>query len=332
MNTLRSSLLVLLALGEAALVAQTQVIPADFATTEAPTSTAFPFGLSTAARVQYLYGAQETGLASPMFVQSLNLRANNTSTNVAKTGISLQISLSTTATTVGTASSTFAANHGPNLVVAYARKPTNLAATSPQQPVGGFGGPFVLDTPFVYDPAAGNLLIDFDVASQPAGTWAMDTPYTTAGTHASAGTGCGGLVASSSGGALGGPLTLSLSGAAPLQPATLFVGLSLLPAPLPIPGTNSCFLYQDIVASASTTISATGAASMPFTVPADARLRGGVLQWQWAALNASFGLDTSATRTTTLSSWVVLRVHNTSSNVSPTGTVQNYVGIVIELG
>lgn len=331
MNTLRSSLLVLLALGEAALVAQTQVIPADFAATEASASTAFPFGLSNAARVQYLYGAEETGLASPMFVQSLNLRANGSSSNVAKTGISLQISLSTTATTIGTASSTFAANHGPNLVVAYARKPTNLPATV-SQPIGPYGGPFVLDTPFVYDPAAGNLLIDFDVASQPAGTWSMDTPFTTAGTHASFGTGCGGLVASSSGGALGGPLTLSLSGAAPLQPATLFVGLSLLPAPLPIPGTNSCFLYQDIVASASTTISATGAASMPFTVPADAGLRGGVLQWQWAALNASFGLDTSATRTTTLSSWVVLRVHNTSSNVSPTGTVQNYVGIVIELG
>lgn len=315
----------------AGLLAQTQVIPADFATAEAPSSTNFPFGLSSAARVQYLYGAQETGLAFPMFVQSLNLRANGTSTNLAKSGISLQISLSTTAVTVGTASATFANNHGANVQVAYTRKPTNLAATTTQTP-GQYGGPFVLDTPFVYDPSAGNLLIDFDVASQPAGAWPMDTPYTTAGTHVNIGTACGSVGATSSGGALGGTLVTSMSGGVAYNPGVVLAGLMLWQPPIPIPGTTNCFLYQDVVASASVTLSATGAASLTLAVPPDASLRGVVLYSQWAAINAAFGLDMSQSRGSTLSSWVVLRVHNTTSNTSGTGTVQNYVGIVIELG
>ncbi len=314
----------------ASLAAQTQVVPADFATVEAPSSTNFPFGLSSAARVQYLYGAQETGLVFPMFVQSLNLRANGTSTNLAKSGISLQISLSTTTATVGTASTTFANNHGANLVVAYTRKPTNLAATTPQSP-GQYGGPFVLDTPFVYDPGTGNLLIDFDVASQPAGSWPMDTPYTTAGVHATVGTACGSVSATSSGGALGGTLVTSMSGGVANNPGVVLAGFMQWPSPIPIPGTTNCFLYQDVVASASVALSATGTASLTLAVPPDATLRGVVVYTQWAAINAAFGLDMSQSRRSTLSSWVVLRVHNTTSNTSGTGTVQNYAGIVIEL-
>lgn len=102
--------------------------------------------------MQYVYAAAETGFTTPVLIRSLNLRANNTSTNVAKSNIDLQISMSTTATTVGTASTTFASNHGPNLSVAYTRKLTSIAATTPSTPVGHMLVRW-LDVPFLYDPA-----------------------------------------------------------------------------------------------------------------------------------------------------------------------------------
>ncbi|HLU40526.1 MAG TPA: hypothetical protein VK081_14170 [Planctomycetota bacterium] len=309
----------------------TQVIPADFATTEAGSSTAWPFGLGSACRIQYLYGAGETGLNAPVTIRSLNLRANGGAANVAKNNIDLEISLSTTSVTVGTASTTFANNHGPNLTVAYVRKMTSVQATMATTP-GQYTGPLMLDVPFPYDPAAGNLLIDYDIASQPAGTWTHDTPFTTAGTHTAVGTSCGGLSASSTGGVLGGSLTLSMSGGVANNPAVLLVGTTVLPTPVPVPGSPGCFLYQDFPVTIPMPLSATGAASLPLSVPPLSFYRGAVILSQWGAANASLGIETTQTRQSTLASWVVLRVHNTSSNTSPTGTVQNYVGIVTELG
>lgn len=322
-----SSLLVLSAIAPA----QTQVIPADFATTEAPSSTNFPFGLSTPARVQYIYGARETGLPTAMFIRTLNLRADGASAHLQKNNIDLQISMSTTPVTVGTASSTFSANHGSNLTVVYTRKLTTLGATAAGSP-GGYGGTLVLDTPFFYDANAGNLVIDFDVQSQPAGSWPMDTPYTTAGTHTNFGTACGNLSATSSGGALGTAANFGVSGGVPNNPAVLLLGTTQIPGGIPLPGSPGCFLYNDVLASVATTLSALGAANIPLTVPPAPGLRGLTLHSQWAALNANFVFQTSQTRSVTLASWVVLRVHDTTSNTSLTGTVQNYVGIVIELG
>lgn len=314
----------------ASLASQTQVIPADFATIGAASSTAWPFGLSTPCRLQYLYGADETGLAGPVTIRSINVRGNETSTNVAKTGIDLQISMSTTATTVGTASGTFANNHGANLAVVYVRKLTNIAATVPQNP-GQYGGVLMLDTPFVYNPAAGNLIIDFDIASQPAGAWSHDTPFTTAGTHASVGTSCL-PTATSSGGALGGTLTLGMSGGVPNNPAVLVIGTTLFGTPIPVPGNPACLLYHTLDVLLPATLSGTGAASIAIPVPPQRALRGAILYSQWGAVNAAVNIDTTGARRSTLASWVVLRVHNTASNTSATGTVQNYVGIVIELG
>jgi hypothetical protein len=325
----RSSSVLLFA---SALAAQTQVIPATFATTAAASSTGFPFGGSTPARVQYLYGAAETGLSAPVVIRTLNLRAQENSTFAAKANIDLQISLSTTAVTVGTATSTFANNHGANVSVAYVRKLTSLNAVTPTTP-GGFGGAWPLDVPFPYDPAAGNLLVDFDVASQPAGSWSMDTPFTTAGTHVTQGTGCNGAAASSTGGALGGPLTFTLSaGGTPNGVALLLAGFNLFPAPIPVPGSPGCNVYNDFPILVAATLSGTGVGSVPLTVPPDASLRGGIVYGQFAAITAALGVNTTNSRQVTLASWVVLRVHNTANNASPTGTVQNYVGIVIELG
>jgi hypothetical protein len=281
--------------------------------------------------VQYLYGASETGLAGPVMIRSINARANETSTNAAKANINLQISLSTTPVTVGTATTTFANNHGTNVSIAYTRKSTSINATTPANP-GQYAGALLLDTPFLYHPGQGNLIIDFDSAGQPAGAWTHDTPFTSVGTHASVGAGCGGLTASSTGGGLGGLATFTMAGGQPNGVGLLILGFSLLPAPIPIPGNPGCNLYNDIVVLIVTNLTATGTASVALPVPADASLRGAMVFGQYGAFNAALNVDTAPTRQVTLGGYVVSRIHNTSSNTSPTGTVQSYVGIVLELG
>ena len=78
---LRTRALVASCISATALSAQTtQVIPDSFANTEAAASTGWPFGLGTPCRVQYVYGAAETGFTSPVLIRSLNLRANNIAT------------------------------------------------------------------------------------------------------------------------------------------------------------------------------------------------------------------------------------------------------------
>jgi hypothetical protein len=307
------------------------VIPADFATTVGTGSTNFPFGGSTPSRVQYLYGAGETGLGAPAMIKSLNLRCQENVAYAAKANIDLQISLSTTAVTVGTATTTFATNHGANLSVAYTRKLTSLNATLAMTP-GQYGGPFLLDTPFMYVPSQGNLIIDFDVASQPAGVWTMDTPFTTAGVHAAIGTACNGLTGSSTGGAIGGPLSFTMANGMANGVAIHLLGSSLFPQPIPVPGNPGCQIYNDFLILSVVNLTATGAGTQQFTVPAQSSLRGGVVYGQFASVNAALNVDTTQSRQVTLASWVVLRVHNTTSNTTGTGTVQNYVGVVIELG
>ena len=152
------------------------------------------------------------------------------------------------------------------------------------------------------------------------------------GVHASVGTGCGGLTANSTGGALGGPLTLSMAGGVANNPGVLIIGSTLFPNPIPVPGNPSCSLYHDLAVVLPATLSGTGTASLALTVPPQRSLRGAVLLSQWGAVNAAVNIDTTNARQSTLASWVVLRVHNTSSNTTPTGTIQNYVGIVVELG
>lgn len=329
----RLSVFAAAAFAAANLVAQTQVIPAAFATTDAGSSTAWPFGLGTTCRIQYVYGAAETGITVPTLIRSINLRANNASTNVAKSGIDLQVSMSTTPVAVGTASTTFANNHGANLSVAYTRKLTNIAATTPTTPnIGQYAGALTLDVPFLYDPAAGNLIIDFDISAHITGAWSHDTPFTTAGTHTSVGTACGTLVAGSTGGAIGGAYVPSVSGGVANSPAVLIIGSTLFPNPIPVPGNPACFLYHDFAATLPLTLSGTGGATLPLTVPPQSSLRGSSLLTQWAAVNASALIETSVARQTTFASWNVLRVYNNTSNTSATGTIQNYVGIVIELG
>ncbi len=323
-------LFVLPLLATAALAQSTQVIPASLTNTDGPGSTSFPFGLSSPARVQTYFAASETGILAAAAVRSLEVRANANATTAAKSSIDLQITLSTTPATLATLVGTFAANHGTNAVVAYTRKLTNLAALPASNP-GGYGGVWMLDAPFVYIPAQGNLLIDYDVASQPSGAWTVDSPFTsTAATHTTTGAACNGLTADSTGGLLGQALTYSVTGGPANAAAVLMFG-PLFPAPVPFPGLPGCNVYVNPIVGLTVPLDGAGAGSLPLTVPESAGLRGATLSAQFASTHTA-GLAFSAARSVTFAAFAAARITNTTTNTSPTGSVQLRSAIVVRLG
>src|SRR5262245_23635265 len=105
MNTLAFSCVVLLLGG---LHAQS-VVPASLTNAPGAGSSNFPFGLSTACRIQNAYGASETGVAA-LAIRAIEFRGNEGTSNVAKSSIMLQIEMSTTSANPVALASTFAGN------------------------------------------------------------------------------------------------------------------------------------------------------------------------------------------------------------------------------
>lgn len=330
MNKLTLAVVPLLAV--ASVFAQGGVVPPWMANSPGSGSTNWPFGLGSACRVQYLYDAPTTGMLVPNLFSMFQVRSEQGGANNAKANIDLQIEMSATPTTRATMSGTFANNRGGNHTVVFARRLVSMPATSAAV-IGAWSAPFVLDAPFIYDPTGGDsLLVEFDVASQPSGSWPIDVAWTTAGVHFTVGAGCNGLGATSSGGLIAGPLTYSLSGASANSPGVALLGFNEFPTPIPVPGNLACSLFHTIDATASITTSATGAASLPLTVPNNPLLKGASIYGQFAVVDPSAMIDTSPARRVFLTaSDECGRIHNTSSNTSPTGTVQSYVAPVLNI-
>jgi hypothetical protein len=307
------------------------VIPAGLAAHPASASTAWPFGLSTACRIQYLYDAAETGLTAAV-IRALEVRGQESAANAAKAGIQIQIEMSTTPTSSVAANTIFAANRGANHAIAYLRKPTSIAATTSGY-VGGWSGPLVMDAPFLYLASQGNLLIEYDVASQPSTGWNIDCVYTAVAVHTPVGTGCSGLVSSATGGLLGQTLTWSLTGGPAGVPGALLLGTLELPVPIPVPGSAGCMLYQDIALALGTTLSSAGGASTMLPVPNSSWLRAQPVYGQFACLDATLSwiLTAGARRTSLGGNFGVTRIYDTSSNTTVTGTVQQYCALVTRL-
>lgn len=321
-----------LALLSVPLAAQGSVVPSWLATSPGSGTTNYPFGLGTACRMQYLYEAGETGLAGPKVVTSFDVRAKQDLANAAKANIDLQIEMSQTPVLMAGLSSTFAANRGPNHTVVFARRLVALPAT-PAQVIGPWTPAFVLDAPFVYDPTGGDsLLIEYDVASQPTATWQVDCAWSAAGVHSAIGTGCNGVTASSSGGQLGGSLTIGCAGGSANAAGALIIGATEWPTPIPVPGSPTCFSYSSFEVVLAVTASATGTVSQNFPVPNLQGLLGAPLHGQFALVSPAFSIDTSPSRRMFLTDLdQVGRVYNLTSNTLATGSTQARVALVTRL-
>jgi hypothetical protein len=170
-----------------AAAAQNDTVPALLQGVEGGTGTAIPFGLSGAARVQYVYDSEDLPWAGPRMVTRVSLRADNTDPGVTafaqKGFLFVSLLLSTTAVRAENASATFADNYGTDATLVI----DNVPITLPAQPA--LGGPrpahidFVLPVPWFYgltpqrpgnQPAPASLLVEIRVHSQPPGTYRID--------------------------------------------------------------------------------------------------------------------------------------------------------------
>jgi len=141
------------------------ILPGNAAGTEGNTNNAFPFNLGdfglTSQRYQQVYGSADFSAA--ILITGISFRPDATTGGAFSTTLSdIQINMSTTSRAVDGLSSTFATNVGANDTVVYARGSLSLSSAF----TGPAGGPknfdihIVFTTPFLYNPAAGNLLLD----------------------------------------------------------------------------------------------------------------------------------------------------------------------------
>lgn len=146
----------------------TVVLPEGFEATE---DDGWSGVLSTAMRLQEVYGSENLP-ASPILIDSISFRLDGTQAPVSTTLPSITFSLSTTAKSPGSLSPTFSENLGGDTLVVYSGP---LAINSPG---GSVPNPFditvTLSTPFLYDPAAGNLLLDISNPSGTGSLWIVD--------------------------------------------------------------------------------------------------------------------------------------------------------------
>ena len=150
--------------------------------------------------------------------------------------------------------------------------------------------------------------------------------------HATIGTGCNGLVASSTGGGVGATLTFTSTAGPANAPAVLLIGVMELPAPIPVPNSPACFVFQDFPALLPTTLSAAGAGSVVIPVPMSPAFRSQTVYGQYAVVNGQ-RIDTAASRRVTMYGvHDTARIYNLTSNTSLTGSVQQSVGLVTRLG
>ena len=153
-----------IALGSLSVFAQAQVIvsPNSVATTEgdARANTA-PF--NNINRFQQIYDASEfASLGGPALITQIAFRPDaSQATPFSRTFPGFQVNLSTTTQTVSGLSATFADNVGANDTVVQSGA---LTLTTANLPGSGTAKEFDLilnlTTPFLYDPGAGNLLLD----------------------------------------------------------------------------------------------------------------------------------------------------------------------------
>jgi hypothetical protein len=163
-NVMKARLVVaILALG-AAQAGANFIVPSALTSVEGDTNNGFPFNLAnfglSSMRYQQVYSSSEfSGL---FLITDIEFRPDaQTGAAFSSTLSNIQIDLSTTTAAVDGLSSTFAVNVGSNDTVVYSG-PLTLSSsdTGPAAGPKDFDIVIVLQTPFLYDPALGNLLLD----------------------------------------------------------------------------------------------------------------------------------------------------------------------------
>lgn len=176
----------------ASLVAQTPssiTVPNGLAATEGNSNNTYPWGRGTAGaiRIQNLYDSSHftnQNVNSPILITRLKWRANGTTSSwTGGTYNTVTVQMSTATVDQASPSTTFAANHGPDLLTVHSGSVTFLPGTGAGTAVPG---PTVVDlplsAPFLYNPGSGSdLVVDVDIPTGSfAGGGVVATDVTTA--------------------------------------------------------------------------------------------------------------------------------------------------------
>jgi hypothetical protein len=154
----------LAALAPATARAQNIVAPNAFANVQAGgTANSAPF--NNQSRYQQIFAANQfSALTGPAVITQITFRPTANQTAFSRNIPNIQFNLSTTSQTVAGLSSTFASNVGANDTVVRSGSVTFSSASAPGNPKA-FDIVVNLTTPFFYNPAAGNLLLDIRTQS-----------------------------------------------------------------------------------------------------------------------------------------------------------------------
>lgn len=173
MKTVRASLrkapfvaLLLAACGGTPLPAQTIVVPNDLAEVDGNTHTTTPDGtVGNGARLMYMYDASQfQALSRPAYLTGFAFRPDQTpGPSGPRTGV-MKIYVSTTRRSMAQLSTRFGDNIGADNTLVF---DGTLTRSTANQPGPGntrqFDQLFPFSTPFLYDPSAGSLVVDFQI-------------------------------------------------------------------------------------------------------------------------------------------------------------------------
>lgn len=244
--------------------AQNDTVPAQLNGIEGGTGTAIPFGTSSAARVQFVYDAEDLPWQGPRMITRVSLRADNATDNTTtfpqKGFVFVTVLLSTTTARAESASPTFADNYGSDAAIVIDNQPIMLPAQPPMAGPRPANIDFVLTTPWFYgftpardhqEPMPSNLLVEIRVHSQPTGVYRLDNlgncsippvPFGQIGPLCQPSPGQYLELIAGSSMVAGGAYTWTIDHAAPNVPVLLFVGVPPQTAlggdprmPLPLP-------------------------------------------------------------------------------------------------
>ena len=268
--------------GLRAQAAGTLVLPPSLAAKEGSSSTAFPFGRGTPFRLQEIYWRPcFQGRPREIVITRVALRGDGGVKNQAKPYVTLNLYLSSTPRPFGGPSKKFGENRGRDWTLVFSGA-VSLPSTPGNTP-NPFNITFPLEVPFTYATEREGLLLEIEVAKQPKGDYALDSPYrcasrlSTFGNNASCKTsaGKGLLLTANPSIKLGGNLVLTLSQAPPEEPALAFLGVrdqgtfhgGTLPLDLSPFGAPYCYLLLDPLLARPGKTTKAGAASFNFPLP-----------------------------------------------------------------
>ncbi|MCR9248228.1 MAG: hypothetical protein NXI31_24625 [bacterium] len=323
------------------------VLPASHAATEGSSVTNVPFGRGTPARVQNVY--DPLLFQGPVTISELAFRIDGGATANSKL-VDCEIRMSTMPGALLQLSADFAQNRGADEIVVLSRQLLTLPAHSAVGSPNAFLQPFVLSTPFSYDPAFGSLCVEVVVFGQPPGAYPLDITFVCNSPELSIGpAGCPQpnslplrVESSTTQVIWGRPWIARVLDAPPGAFVTFALGSResgpwsgfVLPQELGAFGAPGCYMSIDLMGSFFAIAAGDGSATFPFLIPNNPAIVGAWLRYQGAAISPNanaLGVVTSQARKVQVCGWEPVGRVWSSGTSATIGTREVGVAPVVQL-